>query len=404
MARRPLEGIKVVAFAWWVTGPITAKYLGAGGAEVIKVESFEHYDSSRLTTPYKDNKSGLNRSGYFAKFNSDVYSMVLALASPRGLEIARRLVSWADIIIENYRGGVIEKLGLGYDDCKKIKPDIIMMSLSGTGRTGPLADMRGHGITGTAFSGFGHLTGWPDRGGALPFGAYTDFIVPRLAVIALLAALDYRRRTGKGQYLDISQWEAGIEFLAPAVLEYTANHRVMTRRGNRSRRAAPHGAYRCRGDDRWCVIAVHTDEEWKSFGKVIGSPAWTQAPRFATMLGRLENADELDRLVESWTINHSPEEVMTLMQASTVPAGVVENAADIHNDPQLEHRRHFKPLEHPELGIHPYEMPAYRLSQTPIEIRMPAPCLGEHTEYVCKEILRMSDEEFLQLLEEGILQ
>ena len=256
-------------------------------------------------------------------------------------------------------------------------------------------------VTGSAFSGFGEVTGFPDRLPRAAFGAYTDHVVPRLAMPAVLAALDYRRRTGKGQYLDMSQWEAGVEFLAPTILEYTVNERVMTRMGNRSGQAAPHGAYRCRGDDRWCVIAVYTDEEWRSFCKVIGNPAWTKEPKFGIMLDRLENADELDRLVEEWTINYPPEEVMTLMQASGVAAGVVQNAEDIFNDPQLKHRHHFKVLDHPELGTFPYEMPAFRLSKTPAEIKKPAPCLGEHTEYVCKKCLGMSDEEFLGLLNEG---
>ena len=399
---QPLEGIKVVGFMWWITGPATARMLAVGGAEVVRVESTGRYDLLRMTSPFKDNKPGLNRSGEFALFGSNAYSMTLDFTHPRGLEIARRLVAWADVVIENYSSGVVERRGLGYKDCKKIKQDIIMLSISGVGRGGPHPEMRGHGIGGTAFSGFGEVTGWPDRYGTLPHGAYTDFIVPRLAVCAILAALDYRNRTGKGQYLDMSQWEAGVEFLAPAILEYTANNQIMTRMGNRSSRAVPHGAYRCRGEDTWCVIAVHTDEEWKNFCKVIGNPVWTEDPKFATILGRLKNVEELDRLVEEWTIDYPPEEVMTLMQASGVPAGVVQNAKDIFDDPQLKHRDHFKLLDHPEIGEFPYEKPCFRLSRTPVEIKMPAPCLGEHTEHVCREILGMTDSEFVELLNEGV--
>lgn len=255
----------------------------------------------------------------------------------------------------------------------------------------------------TALSGFNHITGWPDRPPAGPAGPYTDFVARHFSTLAILAALDYHRRTGKGQYIDMSQYESSIHFMAPLLLEYVTNQRVAHRMGNRCTHAAPHGAYRCRGNDRWCVIAVFTDEEWDCFCTVIGNPPWTADPKFNTLLARKENECELDSLVEQWTINHSPEEVMNLMQAAGVAAGVVQTGEDIlEHDPQLKHRHFFWELDHPEVGRYRAPRAAFILSKAPCEVRR-APLLGEHNEYVLKEVLGMSDEEISELVIEGII-
>ena len=350
--------------------------------------------------PFKDEIPGLNRSGNFNQWNTGKLGVALNLAHPRGVEIARRLASRADIVVENFAGGVMEKLGLGYEDLKKIKPDIIMLSSCIYGQTGPLAKHPGTGHQLTGLAGFNHIAGWPDR--QPPYlGPYTDYIAPHFNVLVLLAALDYRRRTGKGQYIDISQYETGIHFLAPIVLDYAVNHRVADRMGNRSDYAVPHGAYRCRGEDRWCVIAVFTDEEWQSFSRVISKPAWTNDPRFATLQARKENEDELDRLVEEWTINHTAEEVMTMMQAAGVGAGVVQTSEDLlEHDPQLRHRHFFRELDHPEVGKYHAPRPTFVLSKAPYELQR-APLMGEHNEYALKELLGMSDEEIAELIIEG---
>ena len=278
-----------------------------------------------------------------------------------------------------------------------------MVSASMQGQTGPYSRHLGWGYQLVALSGFMHITGWPDRGPATPHGAYTDWTAPRFAAAALVAALDYRRRTGKGQYLDVSQFEASMPMLAPLILSHLVNRDVPGRVGNRCSYAAPHGVYPCQGEDRWCAITIFTDEEWRSFCNVIGNPEWSKDSKFDTLLGRKMNEDELDRLVGEWTINFSPEEVMQRMQANGVPAGVVQDAKDVYEDEQFKHRGYLWAIpDHREMGQLSYLGQAAKLSETPAIPRMPAPCLGEHTELVCREILGMSDDEFTRLLNEGV--
>ena len=218
-----------------------------------------------------------------------------------------------------------------------------------------------------------------------------------------MAALEYRRRTGKGQYIDASQMETIIPLLTPVLLEYEVNGREASRVGSRSTRAAPHGVYRCKGDDRWCAIAVSTDKEWQQFCQVIDNPAWTEAIEFSTLAERVKNAEKLDALVEEWTINYTPEEVMKLMQDAGIAAGVVQCGQNLDNDPQLKHQSFFHKLDHPGLGDFSYSgMPA-QLSKTPYEVKR-APFLGEHTEYICTQVLGFSDEEFVQLVADGVLE
>lgn len=398
-----LEGIKVVDFSWIFTGPIVTKFLGDHGAEVIRIESSARPDDARTYTPFKDGIPGMNRSGVFANYNSSKFSITLNLTHPRGIELARKLVVRSDVVIEAFRPGTIKRWGLDYEKLKEVKSDIIMVSMSLQGQYGPFALQPSFGAFFQSTMGFTHVLGWPDREPAVPPTPYPDFIGPWFILVAIMTALDYRRRTGKGQYIDLSQLETGVHFLAPTLLDYTINNRDQTRQGNSSTRAAPHGAYRCRGKDRWCAIAVFNDEEWEAFCRIIGNPAWTQDPRFATLLGRTENGQELDKLVEAWTINYSAEEVMNIMQTARVAAGVVQNGEDlVDKDAQLNHRQHFWKLDHPEMGSHISEAPPFRLTKTPAAPQMPAPSLGEHTHYVCTQILGMSDEEFVEMEIEGV--
>ncbi|MFC2016496.1 CaiB/BaiF CoA transferase family protein, partial [Chloroflexota bacterium] len=263
---------------------------------------------------------------------------------------------------------------------------------------------RGFGVQGASLAGFWGVTGYPGGSPTGLYGPYCDLLAHRYLMIAILMALEYKRRTGKGQYIDQSQAESGIHFLAPALLDYMVNGRVWGPSGNRNPSAVPHNAYRCQGNDSWCVIAISTDEEWEAFTKAIGQPDWIQDPKFATFLKRKENEEELDKLVEQWTINNPAEEVMYHLQKAGVPAGIVSKAQDLHQDPQLKHRNHFWILEHPVIGRHTYDAPAFRLSEAPAEPRMPAPCLGQHNELVCRQILGLSDDEIAQLLAQGVLE
>lgn len=401
--KKPLEGMNVLELDRVIVGPLVGRILADWGATVIHVESNRRPDIARVIVPYKDNISGVNRAAYFAKYNADKYGMTLDLLKPKGMELMKRLIKWSDVFIESNAPGVVAKFGLDYQGVAKIKPDIIMLSTCQMGQEGPFAQFKAYGVQSAAMAGFNELAGYPDGDPVGPFGSYTDMVAPQWLIITVLAALDYRRRTGKGQYLDHSQLEAGVHFLPTAILDYSANKRIMRRQGNREKYAAPHGCYRCRGDDRWCVITVYTDEEWHGFCEVTGNPQWIKDPRFATLLDRKKNEDELEELVNEWTVNYDPWEVMDRMQKAGVPAGVVETGEDLHQDPQLKARGHFTVLNHSEMGPVPFDNAPFKLSSTPCEVRKAAPCLGEDNAFICTEILDLSDDEFVELLAEGVV-
>jgi benzylsuccinate CoA-transferase BbsF subunit len=394
------KDIKVVEFTIFGIGPLAGKLLADFGATVVRVESIERPDPTRLFPAYKDGKTGVNRSYFWANNNTSKLSIELNLNNPESVKMASRLVKWADIVIENFRPGVLENWGLAYEEMRKINPHVILVRLSNMGHHGPYSGQRGTGGTLQSLAGFSFLTGWPDRDPAPPFGAICDQYPPLLAVTAIISALLYRRRTGKGQYIEFSQLEGSVLYLAPLLLDYQINGHILNRMGNRSSCAAPHGVYRCEGADRWCAIAIFTEKQWRSFREVIGNPIWAKEERFSTLTARKENEDALDRFVEEWTITKTPEEVMTLLQTAGTPAGVVENVEDMFSDPQLQYRKHFVKLEHPEIDSYSAPNHAFRMSKTSCKMKA-APCLGEHTELVCREMLGMTDEEFINSLING---
>ena len=403
MSKKLLEGIKVADFCWVWVGPMSTKTLADQGAEVIRIESKTRPGIWRTTPPFKDNVFGFNNGVVFNVINSGKLSVTINLSKPQGVELAKRIVAWADVVTENFAGGAMERMGLGYEELKKTKPDIIMLSACMMGQTGPYYSMPGLGQHLTGLSGFTYIHGWPDRPPA-DLGHYTDFIAPRFNALAIMAAIDYRRRTGKGQYLDMSQYEGAIHLMSPLLLDYTVNQRVAGRVGNLSPYAAPHNAYPCRGEDKWCAIAVFTDEEWRSFCRVVGDPAWTRDPRFATLEARKENEEELDKLVEEWTVSQTAEEVMAMMQQAGVAAGVLQTKEDLmENDPQLGHRNFFPKVDHPEMGEFFTMGPLYKLSKSTYEPKR-APLIGEHNEYVFSEILHLSDEEIAELVIEEVIE
>lgn len=399
-----LEGLKVLELTRVIVGPGVARFLGSGGATVVHVESQKRLDFMRTSYPYKDNKPGIDRAAYFQRYNSDKYGISLDLSKPEGLELMKRLVSWADVFIESNVPGMIDKFGLDYESVSKLNPEIIMLSTNQMGREGPLARYKGFGVQTAAMAGFHQITGYGDNNPMGPFGAYTDMVSIQWLLAALLAALDYRKRTGKGQYIDHSQLEAGVHFMAPAVLQYTANGEKMHQSTNREAFAAPHGCYRCEGDDRWCAITVYTDDEWKVFCRLMGNPSWTQGNDFITLINRKKNEDRLDELVEEWTLKHTPEQVTDILQKAGIAAGVVSSGEDLNNNPQLADRGFYKMLNHTDIGPVPFSNPPFKLSETSVEVRTAAPCFGEHTEYVCREILGISDDEFINLLHRGVFE
>lgn len=402
--KHALEGLHVVEFAVFAAGPTVGKHLGEHGATVVHVESRTRPDGFRVHyPPYKDNVPGLNRTGTFALFNDSKLGVTLNLKSPRGVEIAKRFTAWADVLIENFVPGVMGRLGLGYEAVREINPSIVYLSSCNMGQTGPKAGQRGFGSQLTSQSGFTHLAGYPGGDPMLLYGPYIDFVAVGFGVISVLAALDHRRRTGRGQYIDLSQYEAGLQFIIPALLDYETNGRIMTRSGNRDPNAAPHNAYPCRGDDRWCVIAVFNDDEWRALCKVAGHAEWADDPRFATLAARKENEDELDRVISQWTSHYEAHQVMEMLQAAGVAAGIVNTLGDLFCDPQLKHRNIWRELPHAELERFHYEAPPFALSETPADLR-PSPLLGEHNRKVYGEILGMSDSEIGKLIAAGAIE
>jgi benzylsuccinate CoA-transferase BbsF subunit len=399
-----LRGIRVLDFSWFGAAPIGTKLLADHGAEVIRVESMTRLDLLRVlgTSHFRNYTPDVNGSGFFNDFNSSKYGITLNLNHPKGVEIARRLVARSDVVIDSFTRKAMRKWGLYYDDLVQLKPDIIVVSASQQGHTGPHADYLGFGYNLQALCGINHLTGYADGS---PLGTsvnYPDFVIPMFVASVILSALLYRRRTGKGQHIDLSQYQAMASLLGPTLLDYTVNGRVQSRTGGHSATAAPHGVYRCQGDDRWCVIAVYTEPEWAALCRVMGQPAWAGESRFGTLAGRLQHVDELHRYLTAWTMQHPPEHVMRLLQEAGVAAGVVQNAQDVlEHDPQLRHRGHYWRLNHPVTGATFYMGPAFALSATPAQLR-PAPCLGEHNAYVYGTLLGMSAAEITQYTAEKV--
>lgn len=398
----PLAGLKVLDFSWVGVGPITTKYLADHGATVVRVESHARLDVVRLGPPWHDATPGIERSQFYADWNTSKYGIALDLGRPEARDVARGLARWADVVVESFTPRVMRAWGLAYDDLRVLNPRLVMLSTCLQGQTGPHALFPGFGQLMAALSGFYEVSGWPDRPPAPPYGAYTDFIVPRLAATALLAAVDHQRRTGEGQYIDVSQFEAALHFLAPALLDHELSGTIATRDGNASAHAAPHGAYPCAGDDRWLALCVRDDGEWAALCAVLDRPAWRGDARFATHAARVAHRDELDAAVAGATVLHDARELMARLQQAGVAAGVVQSALDLHADPVLAGWGFFEWLEHPERPPAPYQGHALRLSETPGRLRHPAPTLGEHTALVLRETLGLSDAEIERLVAERI--
>jgi benzylsuccinate CoA-transferase BbsF subunit len=381
-----LEKIRILDFSWVLAGPYATRILADFGAEVIKVQPL---------LPEAEDKFS---RGYYNTWNRNKLGITLNLNKPEGIALAKGLVAISDAVVENFTPRVMANWGLDYNSLKKIKPDIIMLSLSTMGNTGPWRDYTGFGHTIQAFSGITYLTSFP---GKPPLGlgtAYADHVAGLVGCLALLGALEYRQKTGEGQYIDLSQTEAMASLMGGAILDYQLRGREVEAVGNSSTEAAPHGVYRCKGDDRWCAIAVFTDGEWEGFKRALGNPPWAGDKKFITFAGRLKNKARLDRLIEEWTKGRTAEEVMALLQGQGVAAGVVADASDLAKDPQLKERGFFV-----ELGKTISDGVPVRLSDTPARYRRAAPGRGQDNDYVYKKLLGMSEDELAGLRQNGIV-
>ena len=323
-------------------------------------------------------------------------------AKSEGVDLVKKLIAWADVLVESFSPGVMKRFGLDYASVRELNPGLVYASTSMFGQSGPYHQYAGFGHHAAAITGFDLITGWPDRAPSGVFWAYSDHVAPQMLVSAILVALLEKRRTGHGQHIDQAQNESALQFLGTPLLDYAANGRIAERIGGRDPYAAPHGAFPCRGEDRWCAIAVFTDEEWRLFCQTMEQPQLAGDPRFAALADRKANEDELEALVGQWTSQFEPFALMDLLQDAGIEAGVVQTAEDLHNDTQLRHRRHFLELEHPVMGRVCVDALPPKFSLTPARQQSPPPCLGEHNAYVCTEILQIPDEELADLFEREV--
>src|SRR5208282_5274611 len=326
MGRFALEGVKILDFSWVGVAPITTKYFSDNGAEVIRIESAARLDVLRLAPPWKDARPGPNASQFFASYNTSKKGITLDLSKPRARELVKKLVPWADIAAESFTPKAMRNWELDYDHLRQLNPELIMLSTCMQGQTGPNALYPGFGQLMAALSGFYYIAGYDVESPCPPYGAYSDFVAPRFSASVLLAALDYRRRTGKGQYVDMSQYEAALHYLAPALIDYFATGSVLGPRGNASDRYAPHGAYRCAdedGNERWIAIAVNDDIEWKAMLQALGADS--RAARFQSKRERIENAAALDEFVNSLTRAHGAQDLTHKLQDAGVAAYPAQN-------------------------------------------------------------------------------
>jgi crotonobetainyl-CoA:carnitine CoA-transferase CaiB-like acyl-CoA transferase len=371
-----LQDITVLDFTWVLAGPYATRILADFGAEVVRVQPL---------LPQEDDAFA---RGYDNTWNRGKRSITLNMNKPEGVALAKRLVALSDAVVENFTPRVMANWGLDYVNLKRIKPDIIMLSLSTMGGTSPQKDYTGFGPTVQAFSGLTYLTAYPDGPPLGPGTAHADHVAALFACLALLGALEYRRRTGEGRHIDISQVEAMASLLGDAFIP--------------PRETAFQGVYRCKGDDRWCAITVSSDEEWLGLKKALGNPPWAEEKRFATLAACLKNKKALDTLIGEWTRKHTAEEVMALLQKQGVAAGVVQDARDLAQDPQLKQRGFFVKLNHPEMGKTISDASPIRLSDSPPRYR-PAPLLGQDHSYVYGELLGLSKGEMNRLKKQGVI-
>ena len=399
----PFEGLKVADFSWVAVGPITSKYLGDHGATVVRVETEGRPDILRVAGPFKDGVPGPNRSHFYGDFNSSKVGLSLDLKNPAGLDIACRLIEWADVYFESFTPGTMDALGMGYEEVRSLNPSILMVSTCLMGQTGAARSLAGYGFHAGAIAGYYDITGWPDLPPDGPWTAYTDVVSPRFISALVMAALDHRRRTGQGQHIDAAQMEMGVQFLAPQIIDYNASGKIVSRNGNRSDVAAPQGAYPCAGDDQWCAIAVDTEQQWEDLRLTMGDPAWAGYDRFKSVEDRLSNHDEIDGHIGQWTMDKTAQEVMDLLQSHGVPSGVVQRSSDLLQDPQLAHRNLYRYMDHPEMGNIPYTGHQFRIQGYDSGPRSPAPLLGQHNEYVLKDLLGMTDEDMIEAVIAGAI-
>lgn len=413
MDKPPLAGIKVADFTWVWAGPYCTLQLAHLGADVVRVESKTRICVTRLLPPWPEMKpGGVNRSGYFNQFNQGKRSITLNRKAPQAIEVAERLVKWSDVVVSNFAAGVMDRLGLGYERLRQLKPDLIVASLTGYGESGPLKDYVAYGPAQVPLSGLSSLTGyagWPPMHVGL---SYADPNAGAHAAFAILAALWHREKTGEGQYIEMSQWECAIQTVAEGLMEYQMTGKAPERSGSRDRSMVPHGVFPAKSElvlmgmqiDAWVTITVADDAQWASLAQVIGRPELAADPRFATVQARRQREDEIEGMVAEWTSQRRAAEAAAALQEAGVAAAVCANVKDLSEDPHLTERGYLVELDHAEVGRRKHAGIPWRMGATPCAVRSPAPLLGEHSDEVLRAVLGYSAEEVAALRAQGALE
>jgi len=399
----PLSGVRVADFTWVWAGPFATLQLAHLGAEVIRVESQSRVCVTRRIPPFADGQAGPNRSGYYNQYNQGKASICLNLKTPEGLAVAKKLVSVSDVVSENFAAGVMDKMGLGYEALRRLKPDIIMIAMSGYGASGPESAYVSYGPAQVPMSGLSSLTGFPGFPPMHVGFSYGDPNGGLHGAFAVLAALLHRARTGEGQYIDLSQWETSVAVLGEGLMEQVMNGTQPPRAGNRDPHMAPHGLFRCRGEDRWVSVVVADEEEWRRLCAGMGRPELAADPRFATLAARKKSEDALEEMLNSWTAQLTAEEVTARLQAAGVAAFPAFTNRELAEDPHLRSRGFFVELPHAEVGVRQHAGVPWVFSDTPCRVRRAAPCVGQDTDEVMRGVLGYAAEEVAGLRERGVL-
>ena len=390
----PLAGIKVLDLFWVIAGPAGTRMLADYGATVVRVESSKHLDTLRVSPPWQFGQPHPEGAAGFQSANANKLGVTIDLSSEEGRAIILDLTRWADVVTESFAPGVMEARGLGYERLREVKPDLIMISSCIMGQTGPWREFTGFGRLAASLVGFQPLASWPDQPPAGPFGAYTDAIAARYNALSILAALEYRDRTGEGQYIDQSQTEAALHFLAPAVLDWTVNGNLTSAAGNSDNLCFPHGMYPVIGDDRWVAIAVKSDDEWRSLCELIERPE---------LIEKRHERMEIETALSDWTRAREATQVETALQARGIPAHAALDTPGLFADPQLQHRGHFVEIAHDIYPSTTIESSRLKLSRAPERTPERALTLGRDNRTVLENLLGYTPEHISLLEERGVL-
>lgn len=404
--KRALSGVRILEMTVAVAGPVACHVLGDMGAEVIKVEEPNtRAHTPRTLPPPRPGAPNrpFNRLQNWVELNRSKRYINLNVATEEGRKVFLGLAAISDVVVENFSPRVMGNLGIDYDDLRKVNPSIIMVSMPAFGKTGPYRSRGSYGPGIDAMSGISHLTGYPDRGPGKPANYFCDQNAGLHAAFCTLAALRHRRRTGEGQYIEMSMLEGEVQVAAPALMEAIFQGVDRMRIGNRHEVHAPHGVYPCLGDDQWIAIAVTSDRQWKSLALAIGRPDLADDPRFAERARRYEHQDEADAIISEWTSQHTAGEVQDRLQAAGVAAGNALRVNELFEDPQVQHRGSFAWVDHPEIGPFPHTRTAWRSRRGNSGVSGPAPLFGEANDYVLRDLLKMGDEEIQRIYEAEIM-